>query len=83
MLEQWQLPASGFQLLAPDRSKGPDVAGAFRRQQLRENAEAFLREVLRLRPSSAKGTYVRSVTLSTTMGPAVPVDRNAAVGNVR
>jgi large subunit ribosomal protein L1 len=56
---------------------------SFAPEQLRENAEAFMREVLRLRPSSAKGTYVRSVTLSTTMGPAVPVDRNAAVGNVR
>jgi large subunit ribosomal protein L1 len=56
---------------------------SFSPEQIRENAEAFLREVMRLRPSSAKGTYVRSVTLSTTMGPAVPVDRNAAVNAVR
>ena len=46
-------------------------------------AEAFLKEVVRLRPSSAKGTYVRSVTLSTTMGPAVPVDRTVAAGAAR
>jgi len=51
---------------------------SFSQEQLRDNAEAFLREVVRLRPSSAKGNYVRSVTLSTTMGPAVPVDRAAA-----
>lgn len=56
---------------------------SFSPDQIRDNAEAFLREVLRLRPSSAKGTYVRSITLSTTMGPAVPVDRNVAVGAVR
>ena len=56
---------------------------SFSEDQIRENAEAFLHEVMRLRPSSAKGIYVRSVTLSTTMGPAVPVDRNAAVSAVR
>ncbi len=56
---------------------------SFAPEQLRDNAEAFIKEVMRLRPSSAKGTYVRSVTLSTTMGPAVPVDRNAAVGGAR
>lgn len=56
---------------------------SFSEQQIQENANAFLREVMRLRPSSAKGTYVRSVTLSTTMGPAVPVDRNVAVSAVR
>lgn len=56
---------------------------SFSTEQIRENAEAFLREIMRLRPASAKGVYVRSVTLSTTMGPAVPVDRNAAVNAVR
>jgi large subunit ribosomal protein L1 len=56
---------------------------SFSPEQLRDNAEAFLREVVRLRPSSAKGTYVRSVTLSTTMGPAVPIDRNVAAGVAR
>jgi len=48
---------------------------SFSADQLKDNAEAFLREVLRLRPAAAKGTYVRSVTLSTTMGPGIPVDR--------
>jgi large subunit ribosomal protein L1 len=56
---------------------------SFTPEQLRDNAEAFLKEVVRLRPSSAKGTYVRSVTLSTTMGPAVPVDRAVAAGAAR
>lgn len=56
---------------------------SFSEEQIKENAEAFLKEILRLRPASAKGVYVRSITLSTTMGPPVPVDRNAAVGGAR
>ncbi|MDX1438523.1 MAG: 50S ribosomal protein L1 [Rubricoccaceae bacterium] len=56
---------------------------SFTAEQIRDNAEAFLREIMRLRPASAKGTYVRSVTLSTTMGPGVPVDRSAAIGAIR
>ncbi len=56
---------------------------SFSEAQIRDNADAFLKEILRLRPSSAKGLYVKSVTLSTTMGPAVPVDRAAAVGATR
>jgi large subunit ribosomal protein L1 len=56
---------------------------SFSPDQIRENAEAFLKEILRLRPASAKGNYVRSITLSSTMGPAIPVDRNAAVSAAR
>ncbi len=56
---------------------------SFSETQLNDNAKAFLREVLRLRPASAKGTYVRSVTLSTTMGPAVPVARTEVINIVR
>jgi large subunit ribosomal protein L1 len=56
---------------------------SFSEAQIRENAESFIREVLRLRPASAKGSYVRSVTLSTTMGPAIEIDRNAVVGGLR
>jgi hypothetical protein len=52
-------------------------------EQIQENAEAFLKEILRLRPASAKGTYMRSITLSTTMGPPIQIDRNAAVAALR
>ncbi|MEM1118006.1 MAG: 50S ribosomal protein L1, partial [Bacteroidota bacterium] len=55
----------------------------FSDEQIRDNADAFLKEIVRLRPAAAKGTYVKSVTLSTTMGPAVPVDRSAAIGAAR
>ncbi|MEM9666981.1 MAG: 50S ribosomal protein L1, partial [Bacteroidota bacterium] len=56
---------------------------SFSEEQLRENAEAFLREIIRLRPSSAKGIYMRSVTVSTTMGPAIPIDRQQVAGSAR
>lgn len=56
---------------------------SFEADEIRENAAAFLREVLRLRPASAKGLYLRTVTLSSTMGPAVPVDRSAVVSEAR
>ena len=57
--------------------------GSFEEEQLQDNARAFLREVVRLRPASAKGLYLHSVTLSSTMGPPVPVDRSAAVAEAR
>ena len=56
---------------------------SFTEEQIGENAKAFLREVMRLRPASTKGLYVRSVTLSTTMGPAIPVDRSVVAGSAR
>jgi len=56
---------------------------AFESEQLLENAEAFLREVLRLRPSSAKGQYLRSITLSTTMGPGISLDLSEVLNGLR
>ncbi|MEM6327501.1 MAG: 50S ribosomal protein L1 [Bacteroidota bacterium] len=56
---------------------------SFSTEQIRDNATAFLKEIVRLRPAAAKGTYVKSVTLSTTMGPAVPVDRSVAADVAR
>jgi large subunit ribosomal protein L1 len=47
---------------------------SFSESQLTENYAAALDEVLRLKPSSAKGRYLRKVTVSTTMGPGIPVD---------
>jgi len=56
---------------------------SFAQEQIKENAEAFLREIMRLRPASAKGAYVRSITLSRTMGPAIPVHRTEVLSVVR
>jgi large subunit ribosomal protein L1 len=48
----------------------------FEGKQLADNIHAFLNTVIRLKPASAKGTYIRSISLSSTMGPGVKIDRN-------
>ena len=47
---------------------------SFTHEQLQENLTAFMDSVVRAKPAAAKGTYVRSVTVSSTMGPGVRVD---------
>ncbi|MDG4828403.1 50S ribosomal protein L1 [Solwaraspora sp. WMMD1047] len=49
---------------------------SFSESQLVDNYAAVLDEVLRAKPSAAKGKYLKKVTLTTTMGPGVPVDPN-------
>ena len=49
---------------------------SFSAQDLAENYAAALEEVLRLKPASSKGRYIRKITMSTTMGPGVPIDPN-------
>jgi large subunit ribosomal protein L1 len=49
---------------------------SFADTQLVENYGAALDEVLRLKPAASKGRYVKKTTLSTTMGPGIPVDPN-------
>ena len=49
---------------------------SFGEAQLAENYAAALEEVLRLKPASSKGRYIKKVTVSTTMGPGVQVDPN-------
>jgi len=51
---------------------------SFETERLVENAAALLSEIMRARPSAAKGTYLRSVNLSSTMGPGVRVDSSEA-----
>jgi large subunit ribosomal protein L1 len=59
---------------------------SFSEQQLLENYAAALEEVLRLKPSASKGRYLLKATVSTTMGPGIPVDpsrtRNLAAEDV-
>ena len=48
---------------------------SFEQKQLAENIHAFLNTVVRLRPATAKGSYIKSISLSSTMGPGVLIDR--------
>jgi large subunit ribosomal protein L1 len=49
---------------------------SFDEKQLAENVASLLDAIVRARPAAAKGTYLRSITLTSTMGPGVKVDPN-------
>jgi len=51
---------------------------SFDQQQLADNYFAALDEILRLKPSAAKGRYLQKVTISSTMGPGVSIDPQQA-----
>lgn len=51
----------------------------FDNQKLVENINAFLSTVIRLKPATAKGQYIRSISISSTMGPGVNIDKNVIV----
>ena len=52
----------------------PVGKASFEPEKLIDNARAVLSAILRAKPASAKGNYIRGVTLSTTMGPGVKID---------
>jgi len=39
-----------------------------------QNVTAFLETIMRLKPTSSKGTYLKTMTISTTMGPGIKID---------
>lgn len=47
----------------------------FQPQQIKENIEALIADLKKAKPASAKGHYLKKVTLSTTMGPGIPIDQ--------
>lgn len=52
---------------------------SFSADQLAANAAEVIQTLNRLKPASAKGTYIRSITMSSTMSPGVIVDKNATI----
>ena len=53
---------------------------SFTPEQIVENATELINVLSKLKPSSAKGTYFRSITVSSTMSPGVAVDKNSVAG---
>ena len=47
---------------------------SFSADQIKDNAKEFINTLIKLKPSSAKGTYVKSVFLSSTMSPGIKID---------
>ena len=54
---------------------------SFTEEQLTENFQAALEEILRLKPSTSKGRYILKATMTTTMGPGIPMDVTKACGS--
>ena len=50
---------------------------SFENEKIKANIMAFMDAVMRAKPAAAKGTYVRSITISSTMGPGIKIDRVA------
>lgn len=52
----------------------PVGKASFTEEQLADNFQALIDEIIKVKPSAAKGQYLRSVTLSSTMGPGVKIN---------
>ncbi len=51
---------------------------SFTPDQIRDNAKEFIQTLIKLKPTAAKGTYIRSIYLSSTMSPGIKVDPKSA-----
>jgi large subunit ribosomal protein L1 len=60
----------------------PVGKASFGEDQLLDNARAFLRELVRAKPSATKGTYIRSLVMSATMGPGISLDATAVTADL-
>ncbi|MDW7690339.1 50S ribosomal protein L1 [Flammeovirgaceae bacterium SG7u.111] len=53
---------------------------SFTSEKLKENAEELINVINRLKPSAAKGTYMQSITLSSTMSPGIKIEKSSISG---
>jgi large subunit ribosomal protein L1 len=60
----------------------PVGKASFSEEKLLENARAFLRELVRAKPAAAKGHYIKSLTMSATMGPGITLDAAAVTADL-
>lgn len=56
---------------------------SFENDQLVENVTEFLKKIMKLKPSSAKGTYVKSLFLSSTMGPGLQIKKDEVLASIK
>ncbi|ADQ18274.1 50S ribosomal protein L1 [Leadbetterella byssophila] len=53
---------------------------SFDAKKLAENANELIQTLIKLKPSSAKGTYVKGISLSSTMSPGIQIDKSTIIG---
>jgi large subunit ribosomal protein L1 len=56
---------------------------SFEEDKLVENVRVLLQEIVRAKPASSKGRYIKSLSLSPTMGPSIPLDSQAIISSLR
>ena len=61
----------------------PVGKGSFEENKLLENVQTLLQEILRAKPASSKGRYIKSLSLSPSMGPSVRLDSQSAINSLR
>ena len=52
---------------------------SFTSEKIHENIDEFLKTIVKLKPSTTKGSYVKSIFLSSTMSPSIPIDLKEVV----
>jgi large subunit ribosomal protein L1 len=57
----------------------PVGKASFTEDNLLENTRVLVREIVRAKPTAAKGTYLKSLTISSTMGPGISIDAQSAI----
>ena len=50
---------------------------SFDNKMLEENLSAFVNTILKVKPTTVKGTYVKNISISSTMGPGIKIDLNS------
>jgi large subunit ribosomal protein L1 len=53
---------------------------SFSPEKIKENANEVIQTLAKLKPASAKGTYFKSISLSSTMSPGISIDKNSIAG---
>jgi large subunit ribosomal protein L1 len=53
---------------------------SFTAEKIKENAEEFINTIIKLKPASAKGTYFKSISMSSTMSPGIKLDKSSIEG---
>ena len=61
----------------------PVGKASFSKDQIEENAAAIISTIVKARPAACKGTYLKSCSLSSTMGPGLRMDPNALTSQFR
>jgi large subunit ribosomal protein L1 len=54
---------------------------SFTPEQIKDNADELLSTLVKMKPSSAKGTYMKSISMASTMSPGIKIDPKSVSGN--